>query len=98
MLKININNEGSYDHKSLQRTSRVNSYEPSHIPVAVHCSYLERPRHLHEELENITSCLIKTKSKITVFVNKLEETMTQIGGLTNKRKSERYIIVDDKAI
>lgn len=31
-------------------------------------------------------------------MNKLEETMLQIRGLTNKSKREQYITVDDKAI
>lgn len=31
-------------------------------------------------------------------MNKLEETLLQIGGLNNKRKREQYVNVDDKAI
>lgn len=51
----------------------------SNITVAVHCPYLETPKILQQELENNINCLIKTKCKITTSMDKLEETLLQIG-------------------
>lgn len=45
----------------------------SDITVAGHCPYLERPRILQQELENIIKNLTKTKCKITRSMDKLEE-------------------------
>lgn len=51
----------------------------SDITIAVCCPYLERSRILQQELENIINSLTKTKCRITTSMDKLEETLLQIG-------------------
>lgn len=58
----------------------------SDITVAVYCPNLERPIILQQELENIINCLTQTKCKITTSMDKLEETLLQIGVSLTKSK------------